>query len=1183
MANEFFHGLIDEVRVYDIALSETEIRADMDTPLSADTEPPVVTLTAPLDGATVSGDVTISADATDNVTSVQFLLDGANLGAEISAAPYILVWDSTTATLGAHVLTAVARDAAGNQATATAVAVTVTVEDPPPGPDTEPPSVAVTAPLDGATVSSDVTISADATDNVAVAGVQFLLDGVNLGAEVTTPPYTLVWDSTTSILGPHSLSTVARDAAGNQTTSAAVAVTVEAPPSGPDTEPPTVAITGPIDGATVAGDVILSADATDNVAVAGVQFLLDGINLGAELTAAPFTLIWDSTTAALGAHELTAVARDSAGNQTTSLIVNVTVAVPSDTEPPAVSLTAPIEGDSVSGEVDVGADATDNVAVAGVQFLLDGANLGAEVTSAPFTLVWDTATATIGDHELTAVARDAAGNQTTALAVGVTVQDPTDPSVLGSWGPVQDLGFVAVHTMLLPSGELLIWDGWEFNTTSTFIWNPQTGQLREIEIQSQLFCAGHSYLADGRLLVTGGHDGGGIGIVDASIFDPFTLQWTRIDDMAFAHWYPSNVTLGDGRVLSIGGQVSPGNWSDVVEVFDPATNTWSLLNALTPTLHDAEYPLTFLLPDGRVFAIAASPGGQGILDVEADTWTDLGPIGLKGSPGMYLPGQIVYAGGGAGGETSPSHGEVYVINFNEPDPQWRQTSSMSDGRYEHNLVVLPDGKVLAIGGVAVLSQASNDGSATPEVWDPATETWTTLAPMVQPRPYHSTALLLPDATVFIGGGGALEGALDYTDAEIFSPPYLFNGPRPVITSAPDVAAYGATINAQTPDAATVVSASLVGLAARTHMLDMNQRFVPLTIAAGATDVAITLPTNPNLAPPGYYMLFLVNADGVPSMAHIVRLTNSSDFEAPAVEILSPVADSTVQGVLLISATPTDNDAVGGVTFMLDGLALGSEVTAAPYEIVWNTVDSTDGLHTLTAIARDPSGNRTTSAEIQVTVDNSAAPTLPAGLVAAFSFNEGLGIVALDATGNANHGSISGAAWDANGKHGGALRFDGIDDWLTISDSPSLDLTNGMTISAWVSPITLSGWDTILIKERPFHIAYALYANTGGNIPSGEIRLTNNHVVLGDSQVAIGAWTHLTTTFDGTALKFYLNGNLIRTVLVSGTIFVSDDPFRIGGNSIWADEFFHGLIDEVRVYNRALTPAEILADMDTPLP
>ena len=254
-----------------------------------------------------------------------------------------------------------ARDAAGNQATATAVAVTVTVEDSPPGPDTEPPSVAVTAPLDGATVSSDVTISADATDNVAVAGVQFLLDGVNLGAEVTTPPYTLVWDSTTSILGPHSLSTVARDAAGNQTTSAAVAVTVEAPPSGPDTEPPTVAITGPIDGATVA--------------------------------------------------------------------------VPFDTEPPAVSLTAPIEGDSVSGEVDVGADATDNVAVAGVQFLLDGANLGAEVTSAPFTLVWDTATATIGDHELTAVARDAAGNQTTALAVGVTVQDPNrslGPRLLGS-------------------------------------------------------------------------------------------------------------------------------------------------------------------------------------------------------------------------------------------------------------------------------------------------------------------------------------------------------------------------------------------------------------------------------------------------------------------------------------------------------------------------------------------------------------------------------------------------------------------------------------------------------------------------------------------------------------------------------------------------------------------------------
>ena len=765
----------------------------------------------------------------------------------------------------------------------------------------------------------------------------------------------------------------------------------------------------------------------------------------------------------------------------------------------------------------------------------------------------------------------------------VTVEDPASAAVLGAWGPVQDLGLVAVHTMLLPSGELLMWDGWEFNTTSTFIWNPQTGELREIEIQSQLFCAGHSYLADGRLLVTGGHDGGGVGIVDASIFDPFTLQWTRISDMAFAHWYPSNVTLADGRVLSIGGQASPGNWSDVVEVFDPATSSWSLLNALTPTLHDAEYPLTFLLPDGRVFAIAATPGGQGILDPVADTWTDLGPIGQKGSPGMYLPGQIMYAGGGSGGETSPSHGEVYVIDFNDPTPQWRQTSSMNSGRYEHNLVVLPDGKVLALGGVAVLSQASNAGIATPELWDPATETWTTLAPMVQPRSYHSTALLLPDATVFIGGGGAVEGALDYTDAEIFSPPYLFNGPRPVISSAPDVASYGETITVQTLDAATIASASLVGLGARTHMLDMNQRFVPLAIVSGSSDVAITLPSNPNVAPPGYYMLFLLNSDGVPSLAHTVRITGSSDFEAPAVEILSPAADSIVQGALTITASATDNDSVGGVTFMLDGISIGSEVTAAPYEIVWNTVDSSDGVHALTAIARDPAGNRTTSTEIQVIVDNSSAPPLPFGLVAGFSFNEGLGIVAFDASGTGNDGSITGAAWDSNGKYGGALFFDGVDDWVTVSDSPSLDLTNGMTISAWVSPITLSGWDTVVIKERPFHIAYALYGNTGGNMPSGEIRLTSNHVVLGDSQVSIGSWTHLGATFDGSALKLYVNGALVRTVSVSGTIFVSDDPFRIGGNSIWSDEFFHGLIDEVRIYNRALTPTEIVADMGTPLP
>ena len=196
-----------------------------------DTTPPSVTMLAPANNATVSGNaVTVSAGASDNVgvAGVQFKLDGANLGAEVTTSPYSIVWNTTTASNALHTLTAVARDLSGNTATATAVSVTVNNPI-----DVTPPTVSMTAPANGATVSgSNVTVSASATDDVGVVGVQFLLDGSPLGAEVTTAPYTIAWDATTTTLGSHTLAARARDASGKQTTSASVTVTVVAPPPG---------------------------------------------------------------------------------------------------------------------------------------------------------------------------------------------------------------------------------------------------------------------------------------------------------------------------------------------------------------------------------------------------------------------------------------------------------------------------------------------------------------------------------------------------------------------------------------------------------------------------------------------------------------------------------------------------------------------------------------------------------------------------------------------------------------------------------------------------------------------------------------------------------------------------------------------------------------------------------------
>ncbi len=375
-----------------------------------DTSPPTVTIASPSAGATLSGTLTVTAGASDNVgvVGVQFRLDGAALGAEDTVAPYAVPWNTTTAGNGPHTLTAVARDAAGNVTPAAAVPVTV---------DNASPTVSLTSPSSGATLSGTVTVTAGASDNVGVVGVQFRLDGAALGAEDTVAPYAVPWNTTTAGNGPHTLTAVARDAAGNVTPAAAVPVTV-------DNASPTVSLTSPSSGATLSGTVTVTAGASDNVGVVGVQFRLDGAALGAEDTVAPYAVPWNTTTAGNGPHTLTAVARDAAGNVTPAAAVPVTV----DNASPTVSLTSPSSGATLSGTVTVTAGASDNVGVVGVQFRLDGAALGAEDTTAPYAVPWNTTTAGNGPHTLTAVARDAAGNVTPAAAVPVTV-DNASPTV----------------------------------------------------------------------------------------------------------------------------------------------------------------------------------------------------------------------------------------------------------------------------------------------------------------------------------------------------------------------------------------------------------------------------------------------------------------------------------------------------------------------------------------------------------------------------------------------------------------------------------------------------------------------------------------------------------------------------------------------------------------------------------
>jgi hypothetical protein len=284
----------------------------------------------------------------------------------------------------------------------------------------------------------------------------------------------------------------------------------------------------------------------------------------------------------------------------------------------------------------------------------------------------------------------------------------------------------------------------------------------------------------------------------------------------------------------------------------------------------------------------------------------------------------------------------------------------------------------------------------------------------------------------------------------------------------------------------------------------------------------------------------------------------------------------------VSATASDDVGVVGVQFTLDGANLGAEDTSAPYSVSWNTTTATNGTHVLRAIARDAATNSTISAPVSVSVSNATGPPSP-GLVAGYGFEETSGLAVTDSSGQNNAGTIVGnAARTGAGKIGRAIDFDGVDDYVSVADANSLDLTTGMTLEAWVQLDTASPWRTAIFKEKPGSVVYDLYATNASNSPQGEARFGSAIVQTpAPPALAAGVWTHLAVTYDGAALRVYRNGTQAATKAATGAIQTSTGALRIGGNLIWG-EYLDGRIDEVRVYNRALSAAEITTDMTRPV-
>src|SRR5437879_6124194 len=386
----------------------------------ADTAPPTVSIASPGNGATVSGTVPVSASAADNVSvvGVQFKLDGTNLGLEETSSTYSIAWDTTTVSNGSHALTAVARDAAGN--TATSAAVTVTVNN-----DVTPP---VLSTVTASSVGPNAATITWTTDEPADSQVEY---GLTTGYGSAIPVVSGLVTAHTVTLNSLAAGTLyhyrakSKDAAGNLAVSPdAVLTTAPAP----DTTPPAVSISTPAANSSVSGTITVIATATDNVGVMGVQFKLDNSNIGSELTAFPYAFTWDTTGVPNGSHTLTAVARDAAGNTSTSLPVSVTVSNP-DTLPPSLPTGLTATADRASQITLAWSPAADNVGVTGYQVFRNGVQIGIASGSS----YQDTGLSPVTVYTYTVAAFDAAGNTSgksfPAAATTLAVQDTTPPTV----------------------------------------------------------------------------------------------------------------------------------------------------------------------------------------------------------------------------------------------------------------------------------------------------------------------------------------------------------------------------------------------------------------------------------------------------------------------------------------------------------------------------------------------------------------------------------------------------------------------------------------------------------------------------------------------------------------------------------------------------------------------------------
>ena len=482
-------------------------------------------------------------------------------------------------------------------------------------------------------------------------------------------------------------------------------------------------------------------------------------------------------------------------------------------------------------------------------------------------------------------------------------------NVTGQWQTMSyTMPINPIHVHLLPSGNVLVVSGTGNNPnqslTQAALWNPTTGSITVQNVEYDMFCNGMVGLPDGRVLIAGGtlaYNPSFLGYNRLSTYDPTTGLFTDQPNMAHGRWYPTATMLGNGNVMIFSGYTETGPTNNTVEIFSESTGLGSPLTAnWTPPL----YPRLHLLPNGNIFYSGSTPQ-SGIFNPTTSTWTmgvattNYAGTRTYGSSVLlpltpannYDPKVMIFGGG------SPATATSEMIDLGAANPAWVNGPSMSSPRIEMDATLLPNGNILLTGG------STNDEDPTTahlnaDMYNLATNTMTSAGSEAYARLYHTVTLLMPDATVWVAGSNPSQGTYQ-PEMEIYTPPYLFNAngslaTRPTITSLSTTKiGYGTAFTVQTPNAANISSVVLMRNGSSTHAFDMDQRYVGLSFTAGSGVLNLTSPPNSNIAPPGYYMLFILNSSGVPSVASMVQISSAPADVPPTGTITSPASNVTI--------------------------------------------------------------------------------------------------------------------------------------------------------------------------------------------------------------------------------------------------------------------------------------------------